>query len=350
MIANQALTSELSKTVQLNCDIADSQYAGDYTMCVYLLKMREYFRWEKGYHYTDKLPSEPLGAWLSERESLWDTLSENEFTTIGINGVDVDPFDNEAANQLLVPEGLIYSGGLGRQCHPHFFLAELVEVRRYRQYTLYLAGKEQARDLTSPPAMSLGDTIFIRRESLKRMIWEKIEEWNWRKTNKAMTRALSYFDLEANTNTALEAITDQELNSVLHHEIGEIEAGALLDDCWHEMLTTLTLPRVEIMARAIRDNLADCISTLPEMLANQRDASLHFYFGQFNAMRRKLFPALLNAYQLWADKGNQKPLEKMAQQGEQHWANVANHITRLYQATGQKSGSEIATYVEKNIL
>jgi len=350
MIANQALTSELSKNVQLNCDIADSQHAGDYTMCVYLLKMREYFRWEKGYHYTDKLPSEPLGVWLSERESLWDTLIENEFATIEINGVHVDPFDNEAANQLLVPEGLIYSGGLGRQCRPHFFLAELVEVRRHKQYTLYLAGKEQARDLTSPPAMSLGHTIFIRRESLKRIIWEKIEEWNWRKTNMAMTRALSYFDLETDTNTALEAITDQELNSVLHHEIGEIEAGVLLDDCWHEMLASMTLPRVEIMARTIRDHLADCISTLPEMLAKQRDASLHFYFGQFNAMRKELFPGLLDAYQLWQSKGEQKPLEKMVQQGKQHWADVARHITDIFQAMGPESETEIAAYVKKNIL
>jgi len=350
MIANQALSSELSKTVQLNCDIADSQHAGDYTMCVYLLKMREYFRWEKGYHYTDKLPSEHLGCWLSERESLWDTLSDNDFATIEVKGVDVDPFDNEAANQLLVPEGLIYSGGLGHQCRPHFFLAELLEVRQHQQYTLYLSGKERARDLTAPPAMTLGNTIYIRRESLKRMIWEKIEEWNWRKTNSAMSCALSYFELDTDTNSALEAITDQELNTVLHHEIGEIEAGLLLDDCWHEMLACLTLPRAEIMARAVRDHLADCISTLPDMLDRQGDASLHFYFGQFNAMRRELFPGLLQAYQQWQNSGEQKPLEKMVQEGKQHWAEAGNHITALYRATGPESAAEIAIYVENNIL
>ena len=350
MTANQALASELSKTVQLNCDISDSQHAGDYTMCVYLLKMREYFRWEKGYHYTDKLPSEHLGSWLSERESLWDSLSDNEFATIYVNGVDVDPFDNDAANQLLIPEGLVYSGGLGRQCRPHFFLAELLEVQQHQQYTLYLSGKERARDLTAPPAMTLGNTIYIRRESLKRMIWEKIEEWSWRKTNSAMSRALSHFDLETDTNTALEAITDQELNTVLHHEIGEIEAGMLLDDCWHEMLASMTLPRAEIMARAVRDHLADCISTLPDMLAQHRDASLHFYFGQFNAMRKELFPGLLDAYQKWQDNGERKPLEQMIHQGKQHWADVANHITGLYQAAGSESSPEIATYIENNIL
>jgi len=350
MNANQALASELSRTVQLNCHIADSQHAGDYTMCVYLLKMREYFRWEKGYHYTDKLPSEHLGTWLSERESLWDTLSENVFATIDVNGVDVDPFDNEAANELLVPEGLVYSGGLGRQSRPHFFLAELLEVQQHQQYTLYLSGKEQARDLTAPPAMALGNTIYIRRESLKRMIWEKIEEWNWRKTNTAMTRALSYFDLETDTNIALEAITDQELNTVLHHEIGEIEAGLLLDDCWHDMLAAVVLTRAEIMARALRDHLADCISTLPDILANQRDASLHYYFGQFNGMRRELFPSLLDAYRQWHDTGKPEPLEQMIEQGRQHWAGVGNHITGLFQAHDPQASPEIIAYIEGNIL
>ncbi|HED17663.1 MAG TPA: hypothetical protein ENI64_12730 [Gammaproteobacteria bacterium] len=350
MITNQALTCQLSKAVQLNCDIADSQHAGDYTMCVYLLKMREYFRWEKGYHYTDKLPSETLGAWLSERESLWDTLSNDEFAAIDVLGLEIDPFDNEAANQVLNPEGLVYSGGIGRQCRPHFFLAELVEIRRHKQYTLYLAGKEQARDLTSPPAMSLGNTIFIRRESLKRMIWEKVEEWNWRKTNTAMTHALSYYDFDTDTHAALEAITDQEQDTVLRHEIGEIEAGMLLDECWHSMLAAMTLPKGEIMIRAIRDHLADCISTLPNMLAKQRDASLHFYFGQFNAMRRELFPGLLDAYKQWHDNGILDPLENKVLQGRQHWLDVGRHITDIFQTSGPQSSPDIVAYIEKNIL
>jgi hypothetical protein len=33
-------------TVQKNCHISDAQYAGDYTLCIFLLKMREFYRWE----------------------------------------------------------------------------------------------------------------------------------------------------------------------------------------------------------------------------------------------------------------------------------------------------------------
>ena len=39
----------LSAVVQRNCDISDARHARDFTMCVYLLRMREYYRWAKGY-------------------------------------------------------------------------------------------------------------------------------------------------------------------------------------------------------------------------------------------------------------------------------------------------------------
>lgn len=37
----------LSTAVQHNCDIADAQHARNFTLCTYLLKMRELYRWEK---------------------------------------------------------------------------------------------------------------------------------------------------------------------------------------------------------------------------------------------------------------------------------------------------------------
>ncbi|MCS6786726.1 MAG: hypothetical protein NZ524_06820, partial [Thiobacillaceae bacterium] len=36
----------LINAVQRNCDISDAQYAGDLTLCTFLLKMRELYRWE----------------------------------------------------------------------------------------------------------------------------------------------------------------------------------------------------------------------------------------------------------------------------------------------------------------
>ena len=74
--------SELLPTleaVRANCDIADARHATDYTLCVYLLKMREYFRWEKNLSFDQKLPHKELTEWLSCRESCWEALELRDF-------------------------------------------------------------------------------------------------------------------------------------------------------------------------------------------------------------------------------------------------------------------------------
>ena len=50
-------------TVQHNCHIADARHAGDYTLCVYLLKMREMYRWEQGIDFTTMLTTDDVGDW-----------------------------------------------------------------------------------------------------------------------------------------------------------------------------------------------------------------------------------------------------------------------------------------------
>lgn len=51
----------LTESVQKNCHISDAQYAGHYTLCVFLLKMREYYRWENAIPQSQRLPKEAVG-------------------------------------------------------------------------------------------------------------------------------------------------------------------------------------------------------------------------------------------------------------------------------------------------
>ena len=39
---------QLCDAVQKNCHISDARHGTDYGLCTYLMKMREYFRWEQG--------------------------------------------------------------------------------------------------------------------------------------------------------------------------------------------------------------------------------------------------------------------------------------------------------------
>ena len=55
-------------------------------MCIYLLKMREYYRWEKGLPYGAHLPREEVGAWLAEREAMWEHLGGEDYQPLEIEG------------------------------------------------------------------------------------------------------------------------------------------------------------------------------------------------------------------------------------------------------------------------
>lgn len=328
----------LTKTVQDNCHISDAQYAGQYTLCIFLLKMREYYRWEKNIPQSHSLPKEAVGDWLTARENYWDTLESLPFSPLVIGSQEFAPFDADAVNAQLNPLGLVYSAGIGVFHKPYFFLGQLEQQTNHNGITLLVSGKEYARDLVAPPAMLLDNTVFIRKESLRRMIWERIDEWRLKKqTDTAMARALACYSAQLPTaddmESLLDLITDNELNSVLLHEMGEAQASQLLGEEWEKLLAALPARSIaELIVRAVRDHLADSLSTLPTLLESQNIASLHFYFANLNGLRRELYPEAMQAYQSWVDSGNLASLEPLCQQGQQRWQAFAQQILELYSA------------------
>jgi len=340
----------LQATVQRNCHIADASHAGDYTLCIYLMKMREFFRWEAGEAFSSPLDNKQVGRWLREREKLWDTLETEEFNPMQIGESEYDPFDSATINAELLDKGLVYSGGLGIKNKPHFFLAELERHETSNGYSIYISDRELARDLTSPPAMAQGDNIYIRRESLKRMLWEKLESWNWNQPDNAMGKALSYYEFKQDVDKALEDMTENELESTLLHEIGEIRAGERLGKKWEELLITLPYTRAELMLRAVRDHLADAISTLPALLERDNEPSLHFYFGNLTHLRKDLSPSLIQAYQRWQESGNRRELEELADRSEEHWSNLTRQILKIEPDPERQYVKTIQDLIENNRL
>lgn len=340
----------LCKTVQKNCDISDAHHATNYTLCIYLLKMREYFRWENGYSCNDALPKKDIGAWMQERENLWENLSGKNFLPLLIDGREFGPFDTEDINEALAPRGYVYSGGVGRHAAPHFFLAKLEAKEVYNDFTVYVSADECARDLTSPPAMTLGKNVFIRREALRQYLWEKFQEWQWCKLENAMAKALSFYNFGENVDVALDRMTDNELEAAALHEIGEFTATLELGEDWREIVAALPRSRVELMVRAVKDLLADCISTLPGLIENYNPASLHFYAANLVAMRKELFPGFQIAYQTWNDTNDLKPLKRLVATGVRHWSNVANDMLDCYRREDDGKWSRLMAIVETRPL
>ena len=340
---------QLAETIQTNCHIADARHAGDYTLCVYLLKMREMCRWEAGQSFNITLSIDDVGDWLTEREGLWDDIEEQDYQPLLLNDQSYDAFDNESLSGLLHDKGYVYNAGLGIRCRPHFFLAELLETQHDGDITIIIAGKEYARDMAAPPAMAQGNTIFIRRESIRRMLWEKVEEWRMSGLDSPIGRAAQFYNFEGEVEKALDAMADSEIATIIAHEKGELAAGELLGEAWLSMLGALPRGHAEFMLRAVRDNLADAMVTLPWLMANFSPARCHFYFGNMTDLRKKMTGDLYAAYQHWHETGHLNELQQQIALQYDYWLALAQRCLQVFSAADQKqdaqTGSEIETLI-----
>lgn len=318
----------LRAAVQRNCDIADAQFAGNYTLCTYLLKMREFYRWERGLPFSAVLDRQEVGHWVSERERDWEALEGLAPEALSIAGRHHDPFDQDAVNRALGPHGLVYGAGLGRGARPLFFLGELLRQEDFDGYRVYVVGEEKARDLVSPPAMSRQDQIFVRRESVRRLLFEMIEAWQIRGAPErdALARALEAYGYDPADESTLEAMTDGEVEAAVWHEVGEVLAGNALGPTWKDRILEVAGGRHELVARAVRDHLADCLTTLPALLAERSEGSIHFYFANLTGMRALLFPQLRQAYEAWVAGAPLDVLKGPIAPGREHWLAVARRL------------------------
>jgi hypothetical protein len=298
-------------------------------MCTFLLKMREYYRWENELPFGRSLPKDELGEWLKSREHAWERIEEEAFEPLPLERGALDPFEAAAANRELLPQGGVYGAGYGRLGKPVFFLGVLQRIEEREGLTICVSSCEYARELAAPPAMLQGRTVFVRLESVRRYLWERIEEWQWRKQGGAMPRVLASYDFLADPESALARMADNEMESMILHEVGEAMAGELLGEAWGETMLGLQGTRGEPLARAVRDLLADCLQTLPALLERGNAPALHFHFATFDAPRRQLFPQALEAYEDYARSGAPDRLWRAVREGRERWLDTSRRLLAL---------------------
>ncbi|NKB77596.1 MAG: hypothetical protein GKR96_11285 [Gammaproteobacteria bacterium] len=327
------IIQEVVKAVQHNCDVADARYAGEDPLCVYLMKMRDFFRWSEGVSLGEPVDRNALGDWIVSKETAWDELEEAEFQPepIVIDGQEFNRFDNAAINKLLIPQGYIYSGGLGRQARPIYFLGELVKTETTANATIWVSGRELSRCVVAPPAMSQLGAIIIRSDSLKRYLASMVEEWSWKKGDNAMGEVVSHYNFETDFHGALNAMVDNEMENLILHEIGERIAEELIGEGWQEMIANLPTPLQEMKARAVRDNLADCTVTLPAFLTFKDRNSMNFYYANMTPIRKELFPSFCSAYENSLRFGDVEEMTRVINRGRQHWVSIGKQLVRSNQ-------------------
>ena len=315
--------------VQANCDISDARHARDMTLCMYLLEMREFFRWESGLPLSAPLPRAAVGAWLSGREERWAGVEDAEYRRLPLDGALVDPFDTEALNRALVPRKLVYGAGVGRFGKPQFFLGALERDEWRDGARILVARREYARDLSPAPAALRDDTIYVRLDALRRVLSHRAEAWERKRADGALKSALAAYGFHDDPDAALEAMAAAEAETLILHELGERAAGRLLGPAWERMLAGFTRRHAELFARAARDHLADCTTTLPALLERGAGASLEFWFSGLEGLRRELFPRIVAAHEAWRAGDGGSALRGAIAPGAAHWRRVCDDALAL---------------------
>lgn len=338
----------LIQQVQYNCDISDANHAGNYTLCIYLLKMREYYRWMHQLNYADDFESEGMTQWLKEKEEIWEQVVNKPFKHLKLDIFQVDPFDSDTINDKINVKNLFYHAGIGQKGIQHFFIADLHNHHQLEETDVFITGKEYARDLTAPPAISTQTDIVIRQESLKRMCWERYQEWAWNKLDNPMGNALSFYPFKEDIAEALDLMVNVEVNTLIQHELGEMKITREFGHQWSPMLLKMLGSKAELLARGVRDHLADCLNTLPYLIQQNNQASLHFYFANLTYIRKDLFPTALQAYENWSKTNDLGELTSVVQKAADHWQKTIAAILSLNAINPQNPADEIANLIEQS--
>ncbi len=351
MDSPRTLTDEqrdLVSQVQRNCDISDARHAGNYTLCIYLLKMREYYRWLHALDFSEDFDGEAMSQWLRDKEEVWDKVCDEDYHPITLHQRQFDAFDNAAINAELDQHDFFYHAGIGGKGIQHFFVADKVNSYLDNGIQITITGQEYARDLTAPPAMSTQQEIVVRQESLKRMCWERYQEWRWNQYENPMGKALSYYPFETSIPEALQQMVQAEQDTLIQYELGEMQISRQFGDQWSGMMLGLLGSKAELLARSVRDHLADCLTTLPFLLVQNNPATLHFYFANLTYMRKDLFPSAMTAYQHWCDSGKTDQLHDLTHSAAEHWRKTLQSMLAVARKNAQNPASPIVELIEQS--
>ena len=349
-MGSQYLSTDLSRlveTVQHNCDIADARFAGEDTLCIYLLKMREYYRWRIGASLNEPLANDLLGNWIQKMEMRWDDMESQDYLPLKLGDQSFDRFDNRRINEIINPLGFVYSGGLGRRSQPVFFLGQLENVETTANCTVLISDRELARNIAAPPGMSHDGFIYVRRDALRRYLATQIEEWKLSRRDDATMNVMAHYGFDQTPDNALETLLNCEQENLILHEIGERVAEELIGDGWRNVIKNTKNPIHELKLRAIRDNLADCVTSLPAFLSFCDQISLDFYYANMTPLRREMFPSFCAAYHLAKSYGDFRKLTNVVVQGRKHWLKMSRELVSLREQDFQRTTDTDVEYVDR---
>ncbi len=350
--------TDLKIQVQTNCQISDARHWGTYSICGLILRFRNFYRWSEDIKPWEEPDMEQIMSWIDDSERLWRAVETDDFHDINVEGKSFSPFDLKGINRVLEDTGYIYGAGYAGGLKPTFFLAEVVDIKKISGVDVYYLGKEMARDLDAYPAMSQDGIIYARREPMKYFLYDKILELG--NTGKISIKdALEAYDFdpfklkeESDIGHKLNEISGAELEIYVYHEIGEVKEPFFKDGRWQGIIQAFPNTRVEKLARAIGDIMADTndFGMLNHIIRYQKRASLGFYVAFIDGFRKLMFPEIIESYQKFMETGDWEVIEEARIKGYEKAEGYAWRILDIYDSAISKGRDFAAMEIIRELI
>lgn len=350
--------NSLLSTIQHNCDISDAKDHGIYSMCTMVLKLRNLYKWEFGLEPWQEPESSDLLDWIDQKEKYWPTIAQNPFQSISINGHSFPYSDSEAINTTLNEDGYIYGAGYGRSMKAVFYLAKILEQQTVEGCPVVISGKEVAKEMASPFAMTQEKVIYIRREPLRYFLWDHIQELR-SSCRLSLRHALDYYGLledqklsQKQFRDKLDYIVNEEMNLFIYHEVGEILETSFDSHMFQTIVANFPASVIELVARAIKDTLADTNQQglLSYAIQEKRESTLSLYIGFLDGLRKKLFPEIFPAFEQFLKDRDWQLLHQAQFSCRENTLQLAEKICNITQNIRQDSKEEIQAKFNTQIL
>jgi hypothetical protein len=321
--------------IRRNSDISDARNAGLYSICGLALRLRDLYKWEHRLPPWEERDSSQILDWIAERETRWEGLLETDYRPLSIDGRSHDPFDTAGINAVLAPHGLFYGAGYAHGLKPTFLLACIDETRSVEGFTVHCLGRELVRDLLTLPAFTQDGGILLRQEAANLYLWDKMFYIN-NSGRRALAFALKHCGLpDAASETQrrhLPAVFAAYRDTCIRHEVGELNDTVFDRGLWQELIGAYPHTSVELIARSLKDLLADTneLGTLPDIVRRRNAAALGLYTAFFDGLAREFFPELRVAFDLFAAAGDWSLIDEAVAAGRRRAVDHTRTVTDLY--------------------
>jgi hypothetical protein len=327
--------------VQSNCELSDAKNWGAYTICGLLIRLTDLYRWSKGLDPWVTIENPKLMEWVGEKEEAWDKIKDSDYKKIIIDGRKFDPFDTDGINDVLMRGGYVYGAGYVTKMKPSFFLGKIEDTHKRSGHETIVVGRELARDLITSPALYQRGKIFVRTEPAKSFIWDKIAEYKFGGAAR-LKNAFGECGVDIDDIRDFEEvnrIATDELESYIHHEIGEARDTTFPEEKWEEIVSAYPQTLVEKFTRAVKDILADTNEhgPLAYIVEGERKGSLGFYIAFLGGMRKVLFGEIVTAFESY--DGDWSIIEEARVKGREKAVRYAKQLIQMHD--GGRSHEEI---------